>query len=147
MGACMHLTKAMKQQLTQLPGAAMLLLSICVGTPAHAQTSGDSPSTSWANSPYMLGDWGANGLPSSESFDPAGTPAAEVRYVPSKHVYVKSAIFSGNRNPYHDDISGVNFKFKDNPVIATEAGYAAAPVAGPLIGAGLAGWFVRLAHI
>ena len=25
--------------------------------------------------------------------------------------------------------------------------YAAVPVVGPLIGAGLAGWFVRLAHI
>ena len=62
-----------------------------------------------------------------ESFDPAATPAAEVRYAPSKHVYVKSAIFSGNRNPYHDDISGVNFKFKDNPVIATEAGYLVDP--------------------
>jgi porin len=54
----MHLTKSMKQQLTQLPGAAILLLSICVATPAHAQTTGESPSTSWANSPYMLGDWG-----------------------------------------------------------------------------------------
>jgi carbohydrate-selective porin OprB len=67
-----------------------------------------------------------------ESFDPAGTPAAEVRYVPSKHVYVKSAIFSGNRNPYHDDISGVNLKFKDNPVIATEAGYLVDPTSSSI---------------
>jgi porin len=57
-----------------------------------------------------------------ESFDPAGTPAAEVRVAPTKHIYVKSAVFSGNRNPYHDDISGVNLKFKDSPVIGTEAG-------------------------
>jgi porin len=42
-----------------------------------------------------------------ESFDPAGTPAAEVRVVPSKHFYWKSA----------------NFKIKDSPVIATEVGY------------------------
>ncbi|HTS29157.1 MAG TPA: carbohydrate porin [Bryobacteraceae bacterium] len=62
-----------------------------------------------------------------ESFDPAGTPAAEVRYVPSRHFIVKPAIFSGNRNPYHDDISGVNFKFKDSPVIAAEADYLVAP--------------------
>lgn len=62
-----------------------------------------------------------------ESFDPAATPAAEVRVAPNKHVYLKTAIFSGNRNPYHDDISGVNFKFKDNPVIATEAGYLVDP--------------------
>jgi carbohydrate-selective porin OprB len=64
-----------------------------------------------------------------ESFDPASTPAAEVRYVPSSHIYVKSAILSGNRNPYHDDISGVNFKFRDNPVIATEAAYLVDPTA------------------
>lgn len=62
-----------------------------------------------------------------ESFDPAGTPAAEIRYVPSKHFYVKSAIFSGNRNPYHDDINGGNFKFRDSPVIASEAGYLVDP--------------------
>jgi porin len=62
-----------------------------------------------------------------ESFDPAGTPAAEIRYLPSKHFYLKSAIFSGNRNPYHDDINGLNFKFKDTPVIASEAGYLVDP--------------------
>jgi porin len=260
MGASVHFTKSMRQELTQRFGVAILLLSIWVATPSYAQTSGDSSSTSWANSQYMLGDWGGErtvlersgivfnfisvndllvdtrsdvanwsrvrgtldidfgkaelvpgltfhitGLwqaggnlgtaigsianPSSlvsadttrldswwfqqalahntvfiragqfagldfygnqlyggsyimeplgyalgnlfaadyESFDPAGTPAAEVQYVPSKHVYVKSAIFSGNRNPYHDDISGVNFKFRDNPVIAAEAGYLVDP--------------------
>jgi porin len=62
-----------------------------------------------------------------ESFNPAGTPAAEVRYAPSKHFYVKSAIFSGNRNPYHNDINGLHFKFKDSPVIASEAGYLVDP--------------------
>ena len=62
-----------------------------------------------------------------ESFDPAGTPAAEVRVLPSKHFYWKSAIFAGNRNPYHDDISGLNFKIKDSPVIATEIGYLLDP--------------------
>ena len=260
MGLRMHFLRSMKHQLTQCSGAAFLLLSICVAQPAHAQTTGDPPSTSRSNSSYMFGNWGGeraalerNGIvfnflsvndllldtrsdvanwsrvrgtldidfgkaelvqgltfhitalwqgggnmggyigsianPSSlvsaattrldswwfqqalahnkvflragqfagldfygvqldgasyvmeplgyaignlfaadyESFDPAGTPAAEVRYVPSKHVYVKSAIFSGNRNPYRDDISGLHFKFKDNPVIATEAGYLADP--------------------
>jgi len=58
-----------------------------------------------------------------EPFAPAGTPAAEIRYVPSRHFYVKSAIFSGNRNQLHDDPSGVHFKFKDTPVIASEAGF------------------------
>ena len=62
-----------------------------------------------------------------ESFDPAGTPAFEVRYKPSRHFYLKSAIFSGNRNPYHDDLTGIHFKFKDTPVIASEVGYLADP--------------------
>ena len=62
-----------------------------------------------------------------ESFDPAGTPAAEIRVVPSKHFYWKSAIFSGNRNPYQDDTNGFHFKFKDTPVIATEVGYLLDP--------------------
>ena len=62
-----------------------------------------------------------------ESLRSRGHPAAEVRYVPSRHFYLKSAIFSGNRNPYHDDISGLNFRFKDTPVVATEAGYLVDP--------------------
>lgn len=260
-----HSLRPMKRQLTEFSGIAVLLLCICVAPTAHAQTGGDSSSTSWANSAYMLGDWGGKrtalersgivfnfisvndfledtrsdvanwsrvrgtldidfgkaelvqGLtfhitalwqaggnmgtdigsianPSSlvsadttrldswwfqqalannkvfirvgqfagldfygnqlygasyimeplgyalgnlfsadyESFDPAGTPAAEVRYVPSKHVYLKSAIFSGNRNPYHNDISGTNLKFKDTPVIATEAGYLVDPTSSSI---------------
>ena len=62
-----------------------------------------------------------------EPFAPAGTPAAEVRYVPSRHFYVKSAIFSGNRNQLRDDPSGTHFKFKDTPVIAAEAGFLVDP--------------------
>jgi carbohydrate-selective porin OprB len=62
-----------------------------------------------------------------EPFAPAATPAAEVRYVPSSHFYLKSAIFSGNRNPLHDDVSGVHLKFKDSPVIASEAGVLVNP--------------------
>ena len=58
-----------------------------------------------------------------ESFDPAATPAAEIRIVPSRYFYWKGAIFSGNRNPYQDDTNGFHFRFKDSPVIATEVGY------------------------
>lgn len=58
-----------------------------------------------------------------ETFAPAATPAFELRYAPARQFYVKSAIFSGNRNPFHDDENGLHFKFKDAPVIATEAGY------------------------
>jgi porin len=35
-----------------------------------------------------------------ESFDPAATPAAEVMFVPSKHLSLNSAVLAGNRNPY-----------------------------------------------
>jgi porin len=57
-----------------------------------------------------------------EPFAPAGTPAAEIRYVPSRHFYIKSAVFSGNRNQLRDDPSGTHFTFKDTPVIASEIG-------------------------
>ncbi|MGJ5813844.1 carbohydrate porin [Paludibaculum fermentans] len=66
-----------------------------------------------------------------ETFAPAATPAFEVRYVPSRRFYVKSAIFSGNRNPFHDDENGVHFRFKDAPVIAAEAGYFVNPGLSP----------------
>lgn len=62
-----------------------------------------------------------------ESFDPAATPAAEFRVVPSKHFYWKSAIFSGNRHPYQDDTNGFHFEFKDTPVVATEVAFLVAP--------------------
>lgn len=58
-----------------------------------------------------------------ETFAPAATPAFEIRYEPTNTFYVKSAIFSGNRNPFHDDENGVHFRFKDAPVIAAEVGY------------------------
>lgn len=58
-----------------------------------------------------------------ESFDPAGTPAAEIRVVPSRYFYWKGAIFSGNRDPYQDDTNGFHFLFRDSPVVATEVGF------------------------
>jgi len=66
-----------------------------------------------------------------ESFDPASTPAAEIRIVPSRHFYWKGAIFSGNRNPYRDDTNGFHFRFKDSPVVATEIGYNFEPTTSP----------------
>lgn len=59
-----------------------------------------------------------------EPFAPAATPAAEIRYVPSRHFYVKSAIFSGNRNQLRDDPDGTHFKFKDTPVIALKQAFS-----------------------
>jgi carbohydrate-selective porin OprB len=68
-----------------------------------------------------------------ESFDPAATPAAEIRIVPSSHFYWKGAIFSGNRNPYQDDTNGFHFRVKDSPVVATEVGYNFDPTSSPAI--------------
>ena len=58
-----------------------------------------------------------------ESFDPAATPAVEIRFFPVKHFYVKSAALAGNRNPYQQDGSGFNFQIRDTPVFVFEAGY------------------------
>src|SRR5579862_2680527 len=58
MGQRVHLSKSMKRQLTSLSGTALLFFSIGLAPHAHAQVAGDSSSTSWARSPYMLGDWG-----------------------------------------------------------------------------------------
>jgi porin len=58
-----------------------------------------------------------------ESFDPAATPAVEVRYFPTSDFYLKSAVLAGNRNPYQQDPTGFNFKIRDIPVFVFEAGY------------------------
>jgi carbohydrate-selective porin OprB len=58
-----------------------------------------------------------------ESFAPAATPAAEIMFLPSKHLYVKSAVLAGNRNPYGEDTTGLSFKIKDSPVVVSEIGY------------------------
>ena len=60
-----------------------------------------------------------------ESFDPAATPAAEVMFVPCKHLSLKSAVLAGNRNPYRDDTTGFSFKIEDSPVLVSEISYLA----------------------
>ena len=62
-----------------------------------------------------------------ESFSPAATPAAEIRFVPTPNVYVKSAILSGNHNPYAQDSTGFDFRIADTAVFAYEAGYLVDP--------------------
>jgi len=64
------------------------------------------------------------------TFNPAGVPAAYVRLDgfranerPIHGVYAKSAVFSGNRNPYQQDPTGLHYVIANSPVIATEAGY------------------------
>jgi porin len=62
-----------------------------------------------------------------ESFNPAGTPGAEVRFAPMRSFYVKSAVMSGNRDPYHQDPTGTNFAIKNSANFLFEAGYLLHP--------------------
>jgi carbohydrate-selective porin OprB len=58
-----------------------------------------------------------------ESFNPAGTPGAELRFAPTRKFYVKSAVTAGNRNPYEQDPTGTNFAIRNTPNFLFEAGY------------------------
>lgn len=58
-----------------------------------------------------------------ESFNPAGTPGAEVRVAPKRNFYIKSAVMAGNRNPYQQDPTGTNFQIRDTPDFLFETGY------------------------
>lgn len=64
------------------------------------------------------------------TYNPAGVPAAQVLYNAAKKTdtgrrgfYGESGIFSGNRNPYVQDPTGLEFKIRNSPVIAAEVGY------------------------
>ena len=84
---------------------------------------------------YALGNiFGATYL----TFNPAGVPAAYVRLDgfranerPIHGVYAKSAVFSGNKNPYQQDPTGLHYVIANSPVIATEAGYLWDAPVGP----------------
>jgi carbohydrate-selective porin OprB len=65
-----------------------------------------------------------------ESFNPAGTPGAEVRLTPRRDFYIKSAVMAGNRDPYHQDPTGTNFQIRDTPDFLFEAGYLVHPSDG-----------------
>jgi porin len=58
-----------------------------------------------------------------ESFDPAATPAAEIRVFPWRTLYIKSAVLAGNRNPYQQDPNGFHFQIKNTPVFVNEIGF------------------------
>jgi porin len=61
------------------------------------------------------------------SFNPAGTPGAEVRFAPKPNFYVKTAVISANRDPYHQDPTGFEFKIRDTPDYQFETGYIVSP--------------------
>jgi porin len=73
-----------------------------------------------------------------ESFNPAGTPGAEVRFAPNRNFYVKSAVMAGNRDPYHQDPNGFHFQIRDTPDFLFEAGYRVHPSDGNAAQAGSA---------
>lgn len=62
-----------------------------------------------------------------ESFNPAGTPGAEVRFAPSRTFYIKSAVMAGNRDPYRQDPNGFHFQIRDSPDFLFETGYLVHP--------------------
>lgn len=65
-----------------------------------------------------------------ESFNPAGTPGAEVRFAPARNVYVKSAVMAGNRDPYRQDPNGFHFRIRNSPDFLFETGYLVHPADG-----------------
>ena len=65
-----------------------------------------------------------------ESFNPAGTPGAEVKFAPKRSFYVKTAVMAGNRDPYHQDATGFEFKIRDTPNYLFETGYLVSPQDG-----------------
>jgi carbohydrate-selective porin OprB len=73
-----------------------------------------------------------------ESFNPAGTPGVEVRFAPTRNFYVKSAVMSGNRDPYHQDPTGFHFAIRDSPNFLFEAGYLLHPSPDGGVQSGLA---------
>jgi carbohydrate-selective porin OprB len=64
------------------------------------------------------------------TYNPAGVPAAQVLLDTAKKtdtgrrgLYAEAGLFSGNRNPYVQDPTGLEFKIKNSPVVAAELGY------------------------
>ena len=58
-----------------------------------------------------------------ESFDPAATPAAQIEVIPWRTLYIKSAVLTGNRNPYQQDPTGFHFQIRNTPVFVYEIGF------------------------
>ena len=65
----------------------------------------------------------ANLFTTYESFDPPSTPAAEVRVVPFRHLYVKSMVEAENRDPFAHNPTGFVPQFRGVPVSISEIGF------------------------
>ena len=57
-----------------------------------------------------------------ESFDPASGPAAEIKFAPFKQIYYRTAVMSGNHDPYGDDKNGFHFTAKNKGSWLNEIG-------------------------
>lgn len=58
-----------------------------------------------------------------ESFDPPSTPAAEVRVMPLRHVFVKSMVEAEDRQPFNHNPTGFVPQFRGVPVSISEIGF------------------------
>ena len=59
-----------------------------------------------------------------ESFDPPSTPAAELRVVPYRHLYVKAMVFAADRIPFAHNPSGFVPQFRGAASTVSEIGWA-----------------------
>ena len=69
---------------------------------------------------YALGNLGST----YESFDPPSTPAAELRVVPYKHLYVKSMVFAADRIPFAHNPTGFVPQFRGAAATVSEIGWS-----------------------
>jgi carbohydrate-selective porin OprB len=58
-----------------------------------------------------------------ESYDPPSTPAAEVRVVPIRDIYVKSMVEAEDRTPFAHNPTGLVPQFRGVPVSISEVGF------------------------
>ena len=58
-----------------------------------------------------------------ESFDPPSTPAAEVRVMPFRHVFIKSMVEAEDREPFNHNPTGFLPQFRGVPVSISEIGF------------------------
>ena len=59
-----------------------------------------------------------------ESFDPPSTPAAELRLIPTEHVYLKSMVYAADRVPYAHNPTGLVPDFRGAASSASEIGWS-----------------------
>jgi len=58
-----------------------------------------------------------------ETFDPPSTPAFEVRFIPTRYLYIKSMVASENRTPFANNTTGLVPTFSGVPVSVYEIGF------------------------